>query len=394
MQKEVVCGSTGPNGGLTQLDLHSDEMQAEEVAGIQEWNTPNDFAYGLSLSLYEEDTTKTKVKIVNGVAQSQPHIVGGPIADVYGAVVRKNNTILAVADGCNWGKKPRLAARCAVRTAIEFISEHIDHINQNPTSTILAEILMKSVDEAHKCILQHHATLTTLSIAVVCQLTPGKSAGEEQWGLFVASVGDSPVYTYCPRTQRLMEMTIGCHPHNGIRDMKTSGGALGPAIGTLPDLENLSISFMSVYNDDIVILMSDGVSDNFSSHVIQPLLPEEERMCSPPSPNTSDFRVHIGTLPQSTCCDNVTQLEAVLNRHNQELQHNMSAQTISACLMNVTVELTEAKRQFRSHCIEEDIDIRTKLREDPQFAECVKQIPGKLDHATVLSYQVGKNRFQ
>eukprot|EP00731_Ephydatia_muelleri_P037783 Em0562g6a len=67
---------------------------------------------GISLSLYDrKDGTVGR------------H--GDPIADVYAVVVRQNNTILAVADGCSWGHKPRLAARCAVRGSMEYLTQKL-----------------------------------------------------------------------------------------------------------------------------------------------------------------------------------------------------------------------------------------------------------------------------
>ena len=67
----------------------------------------------------------------------------------------------------------------------------------------------------------------------------------------------------------------------------------------------------------------------------------------------------------------------------------MSAQTVAACLMNFAVEITEQKRQLRSDCLSKNIDIRRKAKEDPTFRTVVESTPGKLDHATVVAYQIG-----
>ena len=368
LEKAVVCGFTGPNGGITRLDLHStDTLNTEEVAGIREWNCPPcDFVYGMSLSLYEEDETKGTTQLVNGVAQRLPHVVGEPVADVYAAVVRTNSCILAVADGVSWGKKPRLAARCAVRTAVEFISDSIDLINKTPSSSTVVDVLNKSLEACQDCIIANRATLTTLSVAMVCPLA---EPGGPQWGVYVVSVGDSPVFVFSNSLNSLIELTVGSNPSSGVRDPKNSGGALGPALGVEPDLNNLSFSFIGVMPGDLILLMTDGVSDNFleTSHEI------------------------LGKNGTKSFLSNTTHknIESVLIRHQMELKDKMSAQSIAAHLMNRVVEITEERRQFNSYCIREGIDIKVRARVDQEFAKSVQKMTGKLDHATILTYQIG-----
>lgn len=50
---------------------------------------------------------------------------GNPIADVFGIIVRDNNVIMALADGVNWGEGSRLAARCAIRGAMDHLNSHL-----------------------------------------------------------------------------------------------------------------------------------------------------------------------------------------------------------------------------------------------------------------------------
>ncbi|XP_041378867.1 uncharacterized protein LOC121391241 [Gigantopelta aegis] len=142
------------------------------------------------------------------------------------------------------------------------------------------------------------------------------------------SVGDSPICVYCPHTQQVIEATIGCHPEDGDRNVHISGGALGPAIGSLPDLDNLTLAYMPVHPDDIVLLMSDGISDNLSPRYVQ-------------SFESNDPRHSQSSNPEN--------------------------------------------------CIEQGIDIKRKSKGDPEFAAFVKQMPGKLDHATIVTYKVGRH---
>ncbi len=51
--------------------------------------------------------------------------VGDPIADAFAVCARKNNSILIVADGVNWGEKSKLAARCAIYGCTKYLHEKL-----------------------------------------------------------------------------------------------------------------------------------------------------------------------------------------------------------------------------------------------------------------------------
>ena len=381
---DVVCSYTGPNTGLTSLGLDSTsppampEITDKKVAGSCNWNDPSEFAYGISLTLYEEDPTRSKTEVINGMSVTKPVIMGEPLADVFGILARENYCVMAIADGVNWGKKSRLAARCAVYAIMEHITSNFSRIELAPNSHTISQLLHESVTEkAQELILNNHATLTTLSVAIVCEMDkPG------EFGLFVCAVGDSPVFVYCPHNHRVLEVTVGCHSHDGARDMRLAGGVLGPSFGSRPDLSNLTLAYMPVYEGDIVFGVTDGVSDNFSSSVMKSLVVHEE--------STETKRGRNGKQsPLKPCCEQVTHLTSTLNKHSDYVGHHLSAQTVAACLMNHCVEVTEPKRELRTHCLRNNIDMRQEARCNPDFAERVSNTPGKLDHATVVTFQVG-----
>lgn len=380
---EVAAAYTGPNAGLTALDPKCtvDCRESDvDIADCKNWNQPSEFAYGLALSLYEEDrsareTVSCPSERTHAAEASTriPVLVGDPVADVFGVQVRDNMAVMAIADGSGWGVKPRLAARCAVRAVMEHVTASLSQIRETPTSHTIASVLLESVTiKAQELILEHNATLTTLSAAVVCQMAqPG------QWGLFVVAVGDSPVYVYCPHTRKTHEVTVGCHPLNGDRDQKMAGGTLGPSLGNSPDLENLTVAFKTICEGDIVICASDGISDNFSGETV--------------SKATGLIHPDIARGKVKKCCNSILHLNEVLKMHQEEMGSNMSAQTVVAKLMNYAAELTDQKRLFYSSCIEQGVNIKRKKAEDPEFAEQLEMLPGKLDHATVVAVQVGNH---
>lgn len=60
---------------------------------------------------------------------------GDPIADAFALCARKNNCILLIADGVNWGEKSRLAARCALYGAMKYINRKLFQDRQQPQNT-------------------------------------------------------------------------------------------------------------------------------------------------------------------------------------------------------------------------------------------------------------------
>jgi serine/threonine protein phosphatase PrpC len=377
----VTAAFTGPNAGLTALDpkYGSDSRESGvEIADCKNWNQPSEFAFGISLSLYEEDRSAAQSSAPpppppSGAEAAKCTVVGDPVADVFGVQVRENLAVLALADGAGWGPKPRLAARCAVRAVMEHVTASLSEMRKRPTSHTVSSVLLESVaQKAQELILEHNATLTTLSAAVVVEMTqPG------EWGLFVVAVGDSPMYVYCPHSHKTQDVTVGCHAEDGQRDMRCAGGTLGPTYGTKPDLENLTVAFMTLHEGDIVLGVSDGISDNFSGQAVSMM--------------TGLVHPDIAKGKVKPCCDSILHLNEVLGKHHDELRAHLSAQTVVTKLLNYVVEFTEPKREFYSHCLEKGVNIKQRRNEDPDFAREMEMLHGKLDHATVVAYQVGRH---
>ena len=255
--KEIHAAATGPEEGVRNITLapisptsKSEWKKNKKAKGFEpfgKWTKRHPRAYGIGTSLYDCDP------VTNCTS-------GDPVADVYAVVAGENSCILALADGVNWGEKSRLAARCAVAGCLQYLSSHLYTAN---TTRDIMTILLKAFEHAQECIIDNNATMTTLCVAVVCQLeTSGR------WGLCVVNVGDSLAFTY-KTSKGVQEVTIGSHYDNEGRDMRCPGGSLGPVDGYNPDLRNLTFSFTVLDPGDIVFLTSDGVSDNFDPVITQ-----------------------------------------------------------------------------------------------------------------------------
>ena len=188
----------------------------------------------------------------------QNHFIGDPVADSLAVVTRQNCGILALADGVSWGQKSKLASNCGIYGSVKYLCEHI---NDCVNTKDVFRCILRGFESAQKCIVEEEATMTTLCVGVVVQLQE-----KDCWGLCVVNVGDSYAYIYNKR-YGVKEVTHGSHPIDEMRDMRFSGGALGPADGYNPDLENLTCSFVVLGQGDLVFLCSDGISDNFDPAV-------------------------------------------------------------------------------------------------------------------------------
>lgn len=200
-------------------------------------------AFGMSTSLYERHP-------VTG------QCAGHPIADVFAIIARPNNAILALADGVNWGDASRLAARCAIRGAVDHLNTAVER-QQFGTTTDIFHCMLGAFHAAHALILQEGGALTTLCVALVVPVRDSTSSV-----LCVCNVGDSLCFVY-NAAHGVREVTQASHDIAQMRDMRDAGGALGPVDGRNPQLQNLTCSMTFVEDDDLVFITSDGISDNF-----------------------------------------------------------------------------------------------------------------------------------
>ena len=360
----IVSSYSGPSRGVAELDLCENMF----TCLMENYKA---YSYGISLSLYEKAprssprSSRSSGSIDGSCSSRKPPLVGDPCADVYGVIARKNSAILALADGVSWGSKPKLAAMCAVYASLQHLNANINSI----TSTHIAfSLLWESFHKAHTLIMDKNATLTTLSAAFVCELQH-----TNQWGLCVVSLGDSPVFVYSPSSKKLVEVTIGCHPKSD-RDISDCGGVLGPGNGAQPDYANLTFATTTVTPGDYVFIVSDGIADNFHPGIISPSFSNERKIKLVPCQEKviANMKKEIAWLEDST--------------------PNFTAQDLCACLMNYSVRMTEAKRTLRESVYTSGQDFRELPYSNPDLHHQLITCPGKLDHASIVAYQVGHHR--
>lgn len=336
---------------------------------------PHPHADGASITLYERK------------ANSSDHH-GDPIADAFAVVARPNSCILALADGVNWGPKPRIAARSALNGCIDHINSRLFQCQNAVGSTQeLFHILLRSLDSAQRCILAHNGTTTTLTVAVVCEMAVHRLG--TKWCACVVSVGDSPCYIYKQDDQRVYEITAAIHSGQG-RDPRDPGGCLGANLGDDPDLSNLICCFVPVAENDIIFLTSDGISDNFDPVTLRRALATDAPRSSP-----------LGELPflspEQRLTDQLTSLRDVLMECSMKEERYITMHDVMNTLLSYAVNITDEKRNFleQAWVISQNPELSQEERrsEERRLAQKSKTIGGKLDHATVAGYHVGEMKY-
>ena len=387
-------------------DSGSHTCTGATVAGVVQWQRPQAHADGDSITLYEHKA-------------GSPQHHGDPIADVFAILARPNSCIMAVADGVNWGIKPRLAARCAVHGCIDHLNSKLFNNPKVPLTTqdVFHDIL-RSFDTGHKLIIEHGGTTTTLCVAVVVEIQEAK---ENKWGLCVVSVGDSPCYVW--RNEDLVVHEVTAATHLGKeRNIRDSGGCLGADLGDHPDLSNLLCCFVPVAEGDIVFVVSDGISDNFDPVCLKEAVPISQSI-SPTTATQSKLLQSTDSLfmqsqkqplfSPAEPYDGVQQQEPQLPHVTPEQRHNISlmkltqilkhkwqqrrtltASDVKDTIINYVIEISEEKRRFLEHCWVElascEQTVENRRANDRKITHQVKRLPGKLDHSTICAYKVGK----
>jgi len=291
---------------------------------------------------------------------------GDPIADRLYVQLHENRALVAVADGCNWGRRPQLAARDAISAFSVYFNERQENIRDLQDA---GHYLLRSFCEAHNRIVQGkediwEAGTTTLLGALVLELEP-VNEGDPRWGFLCASVGDCKAFLASPKQHRVIDVTTG--NRNNVTDTRDPGGRLGPYVGHgWPDLRNLRLYFVPAEENDIAVLMSDGVHDNLDPQTLGKT-PQELNL-----PNNSWDELSHEALISSKAKYMSNLLSSIV--FNEE---SPSPSAITNNLINHCMEVTRKAREF--------MEKNPHKKQPTDYVE----FPGKMDHTTCISFVVG-----
>ncbi|XP_074653533.1 PP2C-like domain-containing protein CG9801 isoform X2 [Tubulanus polymorphus] len=386
LSTDVFCTYTGPDDGLLHIEkLKNPDFEDDKtmyILGSKNWNLKNRKAYGIAMSLYDQHPINGKIS-------------GDPIADAFAISARMNNALLVIADGVNWGEKSKLAARCAVYGCMENMYKKLFRDNKSIRTTQEAmQHLLESFFAAHEVILEHEGGLTTLCAALVLPL-----AYRKQFAVLVVNVGDSLAFVFS-KFHGIREITVGSHDLTSERDIRDAGGALGPVdAGKNPELHNMTCSMTLVDPGDIVFLTTDGISDNFDPVVTKIAL---SRRLSEPVISTTDAnnvsaprRVVNNYKPEMEPEErhrySVREMERVIHEFELDTESSVSAQEFCGALLQHVLKLTDGKRKVLEdpNLYGKKLKSKERKRRDSLITDKMHQAAGKLDHASIVAYEVG-----
>lgn len=162
--------------------------ETELIADVTHWNhampSSGDFGFGMAISLYEKNPI------------SNEH-AGDPIADCYAMISRRDNCVMALADGVNWGEKARLASCAAIQGSIDYLSRALfSSTNFAKTTNEVFVSLLRSFWSAQDFILEVNGHLTTLTVAVILPMRDDDEAHKNKYVVCACNVGDSLGFVY------------------------------------------------------------------------------------------------------------------------------------------------------------------------------------------------------
>lgn len=311
---------------------------------------------------------------------------GDPICDQFCLRIFKNRTIFSLADGCNWGIKPREAAS---RACLSF-SKYVNKNHHRLTTTQDAGLVcLEALAEANNAIIRgkkdvHEGGTTTLLGGVMLQLlspttnttlytsemnghSKPVSLAPSQWCIVLVSVGDCKAYHFHRKTRRVTEITAG----NRASSARDPGGRLGPCSESgHPDLRNLRLDFWPCDEDDLIFVVSDGVYDNLD-------------------PQQMGFEPKNIGLTEGLTWKDVDADESQVRKLHWTLRflqeqffciqplYAITAKWLCRRLLRHTQDLTQKCRDF--------------MESHPHAAQPknYSDFPGKMDHTTCIVFRVG-----
>lgn len=186
---------------------------------------------------------------------------------------------MALADGCNWGEKPKEAARIATKQIAEHVEKHGSAIKNTMQA---GEVLLHGFMVAHKNILDYNqskkgrpANTTLMAVLILPLAKPVAQRNVEYTSVCVCcSVGDCTLLHFDSELNLFRKLFTDRGGRQHASNASDSGGFLGPSKSQAPDIRNLALDFCLLRDSDCVVLMSDGVSDNLDPEM-QGFLPSE-----------------------------------------------------------------------------------------------------------------------
>ncbi|KAF2077306.1 hypothetical protein CYY_001372 [Polysphondylium violaceum] len=329
---------------------------------------------------------------------------GDPIADKLFVQVHRNRAVLAIADGCNWGKRPAMAARDAIAAFASYFNQVQDQIS---TLQDAGHYLLRAFCQAHNKICEGkndiwEAGTTTLLGGIVLELEVEE--GHPKWGFLCASVGDCKAFILSSKRREATDVTNGNRCN--LSDTRDPGGRLGPYVGQgWPDLRNLKLYFTFCEENDIALIMSDGVHDNLDPIMLGKNPSELNIVANQWEDLNQDDLLRAKTSYMKSLLE-----ELVFNKENSNISSTSSttssnnSNNSSSNIENgeassnnstpASINPSDITKKLIDHCSKVTHNAREFMEKFPNKKQPhdYREFPGKMDHTTCITFQIGYNK--
>lgn len=301
--------------------------------------------------------------------------MNSPLADQYGLSAWSNRIISVIADGGH-GIRFRQASERAVESCLSYFediktpAEELKHMGLE---------LLKSISYAHETIIHDkkdiwEAGTTSILVSCVVEVEPTAETGQKRWCFVCATVGDCKAYHWSKQERTVTEITQGS---NIIGDVADPGGRIGPYIYQgAPDLRNLGVYYHYCSEDDLIILCTDGIHDNFDPELCGKIPKELYSFLDEDESATIELMTQWDQLdPQIVDILKQRYSEGLLEKLLLDLEQPLNTRKVTKALINYCIKQTRNAREFFDHI-------------QKQSSVDYRMYPGRLDHSTCLAFKV------
>jgi len=188
-----------------------------------------------------------------------------------------------------------------------------------------------------------------------------------KWVFICISVGDCKAFYYNCDNQNSVDITAG--NRKNLADARDPGGRIGPYVDTGdPDLRNLDIYFTPCKENDIIMIVSDGVHDNL----------DPQTLGLPPT----QFGLESDTWDSVDYDKGMDTKIGYMNNFITQIMHKEDGELISPKVLS---------KKLLRHCMEATSAGRQYMEQNPNTAlehDYVKY-PGKMDHTSCVALKIG-----
>jgi len=343
----------------------------------------------------------------------RPQRDGDPICDSYSIQLLEDDVVIAlVCDGCNWGRRPLEASNTAKSSFIEYVRSHQNEFEELRD---IGHYLLQALSYCHFKICEGkddvwEAGTTTLlgGMLIRVKKTKEEVKAEEKsdhredhsgnghaskpdsfkWVWVCVSIGDCKAFHFNAKTQVVTDITKG--NRRNIYDAKDCGGRLGPYVGNgQPDLGNVTVYYRLCEENDLILMLSDGVHDNLDPQV----LGRPPKDCGPDFTSYSDWSeitdTDVATSAKSDFMKNFLANEIILGGGDDE---KIRSKVFSTLVEEEMLSPAAITARIMKHCLSVTGKGREWMEQNPRekLPSDYVEYPGKMDHATAVVLRVSK----